>query len=72
MGLRKWYYKERRFYSNKAIFNKQHNYAKKIADIFNPEVKKRIMSSKKGKTVFPSLDILYRANPLMEPEKNNS
>ena len=58
--------------SNKAIFNQQHNYAKKIADIFNPEVKKRIMASKKGKTVFPSPDIIYRTNPLMEPEKNNS
>ena len=58
--------------SNKAIFNQQHNYAKKIADIFNPEVRKRIMASKKGKTVFPSPDIIYRTNPLMEPEKNNS
>jgi hypothetical protein len=72
MGWRKRYYKKRDLNSNKAIFNQQHNYAKKIADIFNPEVRKRIMSSKKGKTVFPSPDIIYRTNPLMEPEKNNS
>lgn len=38
--------------SNKAIFNQQHNYAKKIADIFNPEVRKRIMSSKRVKPFF--------------------
>ena len=59
--------------SNKVIFTQQHNYAKKIADIFNPEVKKKIMSSKnKGKTVFPSPDIIYRTITLMEKEKNNS
>ena len=57
--------------SNKEIFIQQHNYAKKIADIFNPEVKKRIMSSKKGKTVFPSPDIIYRSNPLMGIKDNN-
>ena len=54
--------------SNKIIFTQQHNYAKKIADIYNPEVRKKIMLSKKGKTVFPSPDIIYRTNTLMDKE----
>ena len=58
--------------SNKAIFTQQHNYAKKIADISNPEVKAKILSSKKGKTVFPSPEIIYRRISVMEKEKNNS
>ena len=45
--------------SNKIIFAKQHEYAEKIADIYNPEVKKKILASKKGKTVFPSADSIY-------------
>ena len=58
--------------SNKVIFTKQHNYAKKIADIYNPEVKKKILSSIKRKTVFPSPDIIYRTITVVEKEKNNS
>ena len=58
--------------SNKVIFTQQHNYAKKIADIYNPEVKKRILSAKKSKTIFPSPDIIYRTISVMEKEKNNS
>jgi CCR4-NOT transcription complex subunit 4 len=54
--------------SNKIIFTQQHNYAKKIADIYNPEVRKKIMSSKKEKTVFPSPDIIYRTITLMDKE----
>ena len=54
--------------SNKIIFTQQHNYAKKIADIYNPEVRKKIMLSKKGKTVFPSPDIIYRTITLMDKE----
>ena len=55
--------------SNKVIFTQQHNYARKIADIYNPEVKKKILSLKKGKTVFPSPDIIYRSINVMEKEK---
>ena len=58
--------------SNKIIFTQQHNYAKKIADIYNPEHKKKILSSKKGKTVFPSPDIIYRTITVLDKEKNNS
>ena len=58
--------------TNKVIFTQQHNYAKKIADINNPEVKKRILNSKKGKTIFPSPDIIYRTISIMDKEKNNS
>ena len=57
--------------SNKIIFTQQHNYAKKIADIYNPEVKKKILSSRKGKTVFPSPDIIYRTITIMEKENNS-
>ena len=54
---------------NKSIFNEQHKYAIKIADIFNPEVKKKILSIKKRKTVFPSPDIIYRTITVNESEK---
>jgi len=46
--------------SNKIIFAKQHEYAEKIADIYNPEVKKKILAMKKGKTIFPSPDNIYK------------
>ena len=58
--------------SNKDIFNQQKNYARKLADIYNPVVKKRILSSKKGNTIFPSPDIIYKPNPFMNLEYNNS
>ena len=57
--------------SNKIIFTQQHNYAKKIADIYNPEVRKKILSSKKGKTVFPSPDIIYRTINAMDKENTS-
>jgi len=57
---------------NKNIFNEQHKYAIKIADIFNPEVKKKILSMKKKKTVFPSPDIIYKTITVIEKEKNGS
>ena len=46
--------------SNKIIFAKQHEYAEKIADIYNPEVKKKILSVKRNKTIFPSPDSIYK------------
>ena len=55
---------------NKNIFNEQHKYAIKIADIFNPEVKKKILSIKKRKTVFPSPDIIYKTITVIEKENN--
>ena len=58
--------------SNINLFKQQHNYERKMADIFNPVVKKRILSSKKGKTIFPSPDIIYRPYPLMKLEYINS
>jgi len=59
--------------SNKTIFAKQHSYAIKIADIYNPEVKKKILSMKKGKTVFPPPDLIYRSIFVIEnnPYNNN-
>ena len=41
--------------SNKVIFTQQHSYAIKIADIYNPEVKKKLLAPKKGKTIFHPL-----------------
>ena len=57
--------------SNKIIFAQQHAYAMKIADIYNPEVKKRILASKKGKTVFPSPDLIYRFITVIDKDPNN-
>ena len=57
---------------NKNIFNEQHKYAIKIADIYNPEVKKKILSIKKRKTIFPSPDIIYKTIPVTDKEKNGS
>ena len=57
---------------NKNIFNEQHKYAIKIADIFNPEVKKKILSMKKKKTVFPSPDIIYKTITVIEKEKTRN
>ena len=57
--------------SNKTIFAKQHSYAIKIADIYNPEVKKKILNMKKGKTVFPSPDLIYRSTFVIENNPYN-
>ena len=56
--------------SNKTNFHLQHSYAIKIADVYNPEVKKKLMSSKKGKTVFPSPDLIYRSIFVIENDPN--
>ena len=64
--------------SNKIIFAKQHEYAEKIADIYNPEVKKKIMKVKRSKTIFPSPDTIYKnlepneRNKNLSKNKNNS
>lgn len=50
----------------------QQVYAMKIADIFNPEVKKKIISSvnKKIKSIFPSPDTLYQKDIVRNNEVN--
>ena len=58
--------------SNKIIFAKQHEYAEKIADIYNPEVKKKILSVKRNKTIFPSPDSIYKNLEPNERIKNNT
>ena len=58
--------------SNKVIFAQQHSYAMKIADIYNPEVKKKILASKKGKTVFPSPDLIYRFITVIEKDNHKN
>lgn len=44
---------------NKNIFLEQHLYAIRIADIYNPDVKKRLQSVKTFKTIFPAIHTLY-------------
>ena len=65
--------KRRDLTSNKIIFAKQHDYAEKIADIYNPEVKKKIMAMKKNiKTIFPSPDNIYKNLEEKDRKKNLS
>lgn len=56
--------------SNKSIFAQQHSYAIKIADVYNQEIKKKLLSSKKGKTVFPSPDLIYKSIFVIENDPN--
>ena len=58
--------------SNKIIFAKQHDYAEKIADIYNPEVKKKILGVKRNKTIFPSPDSIYKNLEEKDRKKNLS
>ena len=55
---------------NKAIFASQHIIAIKIADIYNPEVKNRIMGMKRVKTVFPPPYTLYQSKYVIENTPN--
>ena len=56
--------------SNKTFFEKQHKYAIRIADIDNPEVKKKIMKEKESKkhTVFPPPWKIYKSGIINEEE----
>lgn len=51
---------------NKNIFFEQHLYAIKIADIYAPEVRKRLIQGKTAKTVFPSTDTLFNKDIIKE------
>ena len=51
---------------NKTIFANQHVIAIKIADIFNPEVKSKILGSKRVRTVFPPPYTLYKSKYVLE------
>ena len=55
---------------NKAIFASQHIIAIKIADIYNPEVKNKIMGMKRVKTVFPPPYTLYQSKYVIENSPN--
>jgi hypothetical protein len=60
---------------NKNIFLEQQLYAIKIADIYHPDIKKKITNSKKIKTVFPpveqiySRDIIKDSDPVLQKPK---
>ena len=53
---------------NKNIFYEQQLYAIKIADIYNPEVKKKLLLGKNRKTMFPSTDLIYQNEIVVENE----
>jgi hypothetical protein len=53
---------------NKNIFLDQQIYAIKIADLYNPEVRKNIMSNKKFKTVLPSPETIYNKDIVKEQD----
>ena len=53
---------------NKSIFYEQQLYAIKIADIYNPEVKKRLLLGKNKKTMFPSTDLIYQNDIVLDNE----
>ena len=55
---------------NKAIFASQHIIAIKIADIYNPDVKNKIMNMKRVKTVFPPPYTLYQSKYVIENTPN--
>lgn len=57
--------------SNQAIFYDQQLYAIKIADIYNPNVKKALLSIKKTKTRFPSPDLIYQSEIVIENDPQN-
>ena len=57
--------------SNKIILAKQHDYAEKISDIYNPEVKK-ILGVKRNKAIFPSPDSIYKSLEEKDRQKNLS
>ena len=52
--------------SNKNIFLEQQLYAMKIADIYHPDIRKKIMNMKKVKTVFPSVELIYTKDVIRE------
>ena len=57
--------------NGKYIFNKQHEYAIKIADIYNPVVKRKLMNIKRVKTVFPAPNMIYRSVIVIQNDPEN-
>ncbi len=51
---------------NKNIFLEQQLYAIKISDIYHPDIRKKIMSTKRIKTIFPPLEQLYNKEIVKE------
>ena len=54
---------------NKNIFYKQQIYAIKIADIYNPEIKNKLIKGSKKNTKFPSPKLIYQNEIVIENEK---
>ena len=53
---------------NKNIFYEQQLYAIKIADIYNAEIKKKLMLGKNKRTIFPSTDLIYQNEIVIDNE----
>ena len=58
--------------SNTNIFYEQQILAMKLADIFNTEVKKKLKTISKKKSIFPSTDTIYGKDIVIEQESNIS
>ncbi len=59
--------------SNKNIFYEQQLFAIKIADIYNPEIRKKIMnySNKKSKTFLPSPESIFNKDIVIDNDLDN-
>lgn len=58
--------------SNKNIFYEQQLLAMKLADLFNPEVRKKLCTKKKINSVFPSTDKIFNKDIVIENDPKNS
>ena len=52
--------------SNKNIFHEQQLLAIKVADLYNPDIRKKLMAPKKLKSVLPSVELLYKKEIVLE------
>jgi hypothetical protein len=52
--------------TNKNIFHEQQLLAIKVADLYNQEIKKKLIAPKKYKSVLPSTEMLYEKEVVLE------
>ena len=57
--------------NNKNIFYEQQILAMKIGDIFNPDIKKKLLHPKKIKSILPSLETIYNKDIVIDEDTNN-
>ena len=52
--------------NNNLFFYNQQKYAIKLADVYNPIVKKKLLDNKKKNCIFPSCDLIYENKVVIE------